>query len=153
MFGETDDTFTVAGEENIKYDTKITKTYSAPVVWYRDDVRVGYGTEYEYFVWDNVGKITYVEGTAQPLVVLDKAIKSGNARMIEYDAGGKKIVEVGILFGDSAGITVDSCKYKATSKKGASHGQFTAKPYDDESCARGYLIYEENGKYKVIYSD
>ena len=153
VFGETDDTFTVAGEENIKYDTKITKTYSAPVVWYRDDVRVGYGTEYEYFVWDNVGKITYVEGTAQPLVVLDKAIKSGNARMIEYDAGGKKIVEVGILFGDSAGITVDSCKYKATSKKGASHGQFTAKPYDDESCARGYLIYEENGKYKVIYSD
>jgi len=157
VFGDTDDTFTVAGEENLKYDTKITKTYSAPVVWYRDSVRVGYGTTYEYFVWDNVEKITYVEGTAQPLVVLDKAVKTDangtKSYMIEYDAGGKNIVEVGILFGDNVGGTVDSCKYKATSKKGASHGQFTAKPFGDESYARGYMIYEEDGEYKVIYSD
>ncbi len=154
VFEDTTERFTVAGEENLKYDTKITRTYAEePVVWYRDDVRVGYGTTYEYFVWDNVEKITYVEGTAQPLVVLEKTVKDGNARMIEYDAGGKKIVEVGILFGDNAGVTVDSCKYKAVSKKGASHGQFTAKPYGDESYARGYLIYEEDGEYKVIYSN
>ena len=73
--------------------------------------------------------------------------------MIEYDAGGKEIVEVGILFGDSAEITVDSCEYKATSQKKLNHGQFTAKPNGDETVARGYLIYNDNGAYKVVYSD
>ncbi len=154
VFGDADESFSVEGEENLKYDTKITKTYSEPVVWYRDDVRVGYGTTYEYYVWDNVGKITYVEGTAQPLIVLDKAVKDGNARMIEYDAGGKKIVEVGILFGNGENMTVDSCMYKATSKKNSAHGQFTAKPANTtQTAARGYMIYQDGNEYKVVYSD
>ena len=73
--------------------------------------------------------------------------------MIEYDAGGKEIVEVGILFGDSSDISVESCMYKATSQKKLSHGQFTAKPNGDETVARGYLIYKDGTEYKVVYSD
>ncbi len=153
VFGDTDDTYTVDETENLKYDEKITKTYNYPVVWYRDSVRVGYGSTYEYFVWDDVEKITYVEGTAQPLVVLDKKVKNG-AYMIEYDAGGKEIVEVGIIFGNGNNMTVDSCMYKATSKKNANHGQFTAKPAADEYAnARGYMIYLDGSEYKVVYSN
>ena len=153
VFGDTDDTFTVDGTKNLKYDEKVTKSYEYPVVWYRDDVRVGYGSTYEYFVWDNVGKITYVEGTAQPLVVLDKTVKDG-AYMIEYDAGGKTVVEAGIIFGDGEDMDVDSCMYKATSMKNATHGQFTAKPADGGYAnARGYLIYLDGNEYKVVYSD
>ncbi len=163
VFEDTGDRFTVDGVEDLKYDTKITRTYNDKdsVVWYRDDVRVGFGTTYEYYVWDNVEKITYVEGTAQPLVVLDKAVKTDstgtNAYMIEYDAGGKTIVEVGILFGGSEGGTVDSCEYKAVSQeKGGTtgHGQFTAKPANStQTAARGYMIYQDGSEYKVVYSD
>ncbi|MBQ4544525.1 MAG: hypothetical protein II996_03035, partial [Oscillospiraceae bacterium] len=160
-FGDADATFSVNGTEGYKYDTLITKTSDTPVVWYRDGVRVGYGKEYNYRVWDTVGKITSAEGTAQPLVVLDKAVKTDGdgttkAYMIEYDAGDKEIVEVGILFGDGTNMTVDSCMYKATSQKSGSdiHGQFTAKPANDSYAnARGYMIYKDGTEYKVVYSD
>ena len=100
-----------------------------------------------------VGWITSAAGTAQPLVVLDEHVKDG-AYMIEYDAGGKTILEVGILFGNGENMSVDSCKYKATSKKNASHGQFIAKPANDEyDNALGYMIYLDGGEYKVVYSD
>ena len=74
--------------------------------------------------------------------------------MIEYDAAGKTVIEVGILFG-RAGTkpTVESCDGKATSQKTAEHGQFTAKIDDDTAVARGYLIYNDAGTYRVIYSD
>jgi len=81
-------------------------------------------------------------------------VKDGNARMIEYDAGGKKIVEAGILFGNGENMTVDSCLYKATSKKNSTHGQFTAKPANNtQTVARGYMIYQDGDEYKVVYSD
>ena len=151
-FGSDGSSYTVDGKTYL-YDDAIENTSEAPVAWYRDGVQVAYGTSYTYYVWDNVSDITSdSEGTEKPLVVLDSASK-GSARMIEYDAGGKEIVEVGILFGDSAKITVDSCEYKATSQKKLNHGQFTAKPNGDETVARGYLIYNDNGTYKVVYSD
>ncbi|MBQ9986391.1 MAG: Ig domain-containing protein [Oscillospiraceae bacterium] len=153
VFEDTEDTFTVDGEKNLKYDATVTRTSDTPVVWSRDGIPVGYGTEYIYYVWNNVGEITSAAGTAQPLVVLDEHVKDG-AYMIEYDAGGKTILEVGILFGNGENMSVDSCKYKATSKKNASHGQFIAKPANDEyDNALGYMIYLDGGEYKVVYSD
>ncbi|MBQ2742491.1 MAG: hypothetical protein IJF32_06770, partial [Oscillospiraceae bacterium] len=127
------------------------------VAWYRDGILVGYGTEYTYNAWANVGAITQKKFTKKaPVVVLDAVMKD-SARMIEYDAGDKNVVEVGILFGDTSKIpTVDSCKYKATSAKSGVnvHGQFTAKPADTTyTYARGYLIYNDNGTYRVIYAD
>ena len=153
VFGDDDTSFTVEGETNLKYDAKITRTSDTPVVWYRDGVRVAYGTSYTYYVWDNVGEITSAQGSARPTVVLDKTTKDG-AYMIEYDAGGKSIAEVGILFGDGENMTVDSCKYKATSKKNANHGQFTAKPAEEGyTTAVGYIIYKDGSEYKVEYSE
>ena len=150
-FGSDGTSYTV-GATSYGYDDEVTSTSETAVAWFRDGVQVGYGTSYTYYVWGNVGTITSGEGTQKPLVVLDATAKSG-ARMIEYDAGGKEIVEVGILFGDSASITVDSCEYKATSQRKLSHGQFTAKPNGDETVARGYLIYNDNDTYKVVYSN
>ena len=72
--------------------------------------------------------------------------------MISYDANGKDIVEVGILFGE--GASVASCDSKAASKvKGDAQGQFTAQPNSGTTAtARGYMIYKEDNTYKVIYS-
>ena len=77
----------------------------------------------------------------------------GNNKCRGGDANGKNIAEVGIIFGEDAEIT--SFESKATSKKrGNSQGQFTAMPYDgDGKAARGYLIYNDNGTYRVIYAD
>ena len=72
--------------------------------------------------------------------------------MIEYDAGNKQIIETGILFGEAT-VEIGSCEYKATSQWNKSHGQFTALPSGDENYARGYLIYNDGGVYKVIYTE
>ena len=138
------------------YDDKISDSANEEVAWYRDGVLVGYGTTYDYFVWDDVTAITSapISGAKAPIVVLDDAVKAGKACMIEYDAAGKTIKEVGILFGATDEIDVDSCDSKATSQRKNTHGQFTAKPRTDgnASYARGYIIYEDSG-LKVKYTD
>ncbi|MBQ2839862.1 MAG: hypothetical protein IJE70_00770, partial [Oscillospiraceae bacterium] len=157
-FKDTNDTFTVDGNSGLKYDAVVTKnsTSGDEVAWYRDGNLVGYGASYEYHVWAGVGAITQSAITTKaPVVYLDPTVK-GTARMIEYDAGDKEIVEVGILFGDGTNMTVDSCMYKATSQKSgnALHGQFTAQPADDSyTIAKGYLIYRDGSAYKVVYSN
>ncbi len=151
-------TITVEGTP-VEYDEVITKNSDSgeEVAWYRDSVLVGYGSTYEYNAWADVNSITEAPIKKKvPVVVLDGTAKE-SARMIEYDAGDKEIVEVGILFGDtSAKPNVDSCKYKATSRNSGTglHGQFTAKPADATyTNARGYLIYKDNGTFRVIYAD
>ena len=145
------------------YDDKITlsssylyndKTLTPYVYWYRNGKQVDYGTEYTYYVWDAATITHSYTGTNAPLVVLDSSVKSGNAYMIEYDAAGKQVIEVGILFGTSGRKpTIESCDMKATSQKTEEHGQFTARVNDDDAIARGYLIYNDNGTYRVVYSD
>lgn len=170
-YTDTGATFSVEnGKEtaSYSYDAKITasssyeytdkngatKTLTPYVYWYRNGKQVDYGTEYTYHVWDKATITKSYTGTNAPLVVLDSVVKKDNAYMIEYDAAGKQIIEVGILFG-RAGTkpTVESCDGKATSQKTAEHGQFTAKIDDDTAVARGYLIYNDAGTYRVIYSD
>ena len=157
-FKDTNDTFTVDGDNALKYDAAVTRnsTSGDEVAWYRDGNLVGYGASYTYRVWAGVDEITQSAITTKaPVVYLDPTAKD-TARMIEYDAGDKEIVEVGILFGDGTNMTVDSCKYKATSQKSgnALHGQFTAKPADNSyTIAKGYLIYRDGSAYKVVYSN
>ncbi len=157
--------FTVAGETTTYcYDAEITRTVDGETeyAWYRNGNYVRYGASYIFNVWADVTSITYDQLTAKaPVVVLDEATKTdgdGNtAYMIEYDAGGKNIIEVGILFGTAESTpTIDSCMYKSTSQTNGGddgHGQFTAKSANSEyATARGYMIYEDNGTYRVIYS-
>ena len=130
------------------------KTLTPYVYWYRNGRQVDYGTTYTYHVWDAATITHSYTGTNAPLVVLDSTVKSGNAYMIEYDAAGKQVIEVGILFGNAGTKpTVESCHGKATSQKTEEHGQFTARIDDDSAVARGYLIYNDGGTYRVIYSD
>ena len=147
--------YTVTDEE-YTYDDEITNSADAESEWYRDGVLVGYGKDYSYFVWNNVDEITSAPITAEktPIVVLDGNVKTGKACMIEYDAAGKTIKEVGILFGATDKIDIDSCDSKATSQRNVAHGQFTAKPRTDVNAlyARGYIIYEDDG-LKVKYTE
>lgn len=155
-FGDDEDVkFAVDGTDYV-YDTKIHKEENTEKAWYRDDVLVGYGDTYDYHVWDAVGSIEArdISGEKTPLVVLDGTVKEEKACMIEYDTAGKDVTEVGIVFGTSS-ATIDSCNSKATSQKKLSHGQFTAKPNKNgnASYARGYIIYNDAGVYRVTYTN
>ena len=85
-----------------------------------------------------------------PIVVLEDTTVDG-AYMIEYDAAGYEIVEVGIVFGNDD-ATVGSCTSKATSQRNANHGQFAAIPSGGESGARGYIIYKDGSVNRIVYS-
>lgn len=136
----------------LSYGEKKTFTSDDNVYWLRDNTIVGYGKSYTYAAWAET-EITMAEsGKLCPVVLLDDTIKDG-ARMIEYNAAGKDIVEVGILFGGQ-NVNIGSCNSKATSQYKNQHGQFTAKPYGTETHARGYMIYKDtDNSYKVVYSD
>ncbi|MBR2181631.1 MAG: hypothetical protein IJ949_07050, partial [Oscillospiraceae bacterium] len=132
------------------YDAEVTLTSDSEVYWYRDEVQVAYGKEYTFNVWNDTTVSTSASGTAGPMLYLDD--KVGSYYMVEYDAAGYEIVEVGILFGDSANITVNSCNDKMNSQRGLSRGQFAADAGENTD-ARGYLIYKDSGEYKVIYAN
>ncbi len=139
-----------------KYDDPVTLTSDTDVYWYRDGKLVDYGTSYTFNVWDATEITTSSEGHNLPMLVLDAKAKDGNY-MVEYDANGKTIIEVGILFNaeDDNAPTVESCKEKMNSQRDLSknpHGQFAAKA-GTYTQARGYLIYQDGGEYKVIYSE
>ncbi|MBQ6697737.1 MAG: hypothetical protein IJN09_01675 [Oscillospiraceae bacterium] len=145
------DTIAVSGE--YEYDTVLILSSEKEGSWYIDGKLVAYGNAYALNVW-NDAEITFDEKENNvPIIALDGETKANGARMISYDANGKNIAEVGIIFGEDAEIT--SFESKATAKKrGNSQGQFTAMPYDgDGKNARGYLIYNDNGTYRVIYAD
>jgi len=142
------------------YGAEITLENANAKYWMRDGKIVGYGTKYTHFAWAGT-KITSSIANIEkkPIVVLETAPVDG-AYMIEYDSADKNILEVGILFGNSTNIKVNSCYAKATSQEKAAHGQFAAKAASGESVsagmqgyARGYLIYGSAGNYNVIYTD
>lgn len=149
-------TVTVNGKEieNVSYGDAVESIAQKAdfTCWKRDEKIVSYSPKYTYYVWDGTDIAESTElCTVQPIVLLDDY--ANGAFMIEYDAGGKEIVEVGILFGSNEKITVNSCGSKSTSQRNLSHGQFTAKPAGSESFARGYMIYKSGNKFGIIYSD
>lgn len=135
--------------DEYKYNDEITLTASEEVCWLRDGKAVDFGTTYTFYVWDDT-TVTTSSGDNAPKVMLDKAKSS--SRMIEYDEGNGDIIEAGIIFGETASITVDSCSEKMISQKNSAHGQFTAT--SDYSVARGYIIYKNvNGGLAISYAD
>ncbi|MBE6966538.1 MAG: hypothetical protein E7441_10965 [Ruminococcaceae bacterium] len=133
------------------YDAKVTCTANEAVYWYRDNKLVDFGTTYSFYLWDNTSITTLASGNNGAKIMLDKPKKE--AYMIEYDKGTASVVEVGIIFGDSKDITIDNCKEKMNSQRSDfTHGQFSATA-DEYTNARGYLIYNDKGTYRVIYAD
>jgi len=135
-------------------------TLSAPAgetaqYWMRDGKVVHYGSSYTYHAWDAT-EITYSTDPIlwEPIVVLDDY--ANGAFMIEYNsasvAQSYELVEVGILLNSTPDFDVDSCGAKVTSQRNDNHGQLSV-AVDPGTYARGYMIYKEAGKYRIIYSD
>ncbi len=144
--------------DKIAFDSEIVLSATAQgfTSWMRDGKVVSYNLDYTYYLWDDttitestdvIPETAYSNGKRLPLIVIENG--NGGAYMIEYDKADFEIVEVGILFG-TGDITVDSCTAKYTSQRNSDHGQFTAKSSGN---ARGYLIYNDNGTYRVIYAN
>lgn len=158
-FTKNNDEYAVTGNgftmtmDDSKYDTEVTCTANSDVYWYRDGELVDYGTEYKFFIWDNTTVTTSDKGHNGAKLMLDK--KKDNTYMVEYDAGDAKLLEVGILFGDTGeNPTVESCKEKMSSQRNINekgHGQFSAT--SECAVARGYLVYQDGDAYRVIYAD
>ncbi|MBE6912024.1 MAG: hypothetical protein E7473_05830 [Ruminococcaceae bacterium] len=134
------------------YDDEITLTSAnGEVYWLRDGKVVDFGETYTFNAWGNTEITVAASGyDNSPKIVMDDVVKN-DAYMIEYDAGDKEIIEVGIIFGESDAITIAFCSEKMNSQRNSSHGQFTAQ--SDYSVAKGYLIYKDGAEYKVIYSE
>ena len=145
--------FTMTMDDS-KYDTEVTCTSdNGAVYWYRDGELVDYGKEYKFFIWDDTTVTTSDKGHNGAKLMLDK--KKDNTYMVEYDAGDAKLLEAGILFGDTGeNPTVESCKEKMSSQRNINekgHGQFSAT--SEYAVARGYLVYQDGSTYRVIYAD
>ncbi len=138
-----------------KYDDEVVLNSDEEVYWYRDGKLVDYGKEYKFNVWDKTVVTTSGTGNNGAKIMLDKVVKNTATQeksyMIEYDKGDKTILEVGILFGENAVPTVENCNEKMSSQRNEAHGQFSAA--SEYTYARGYLIYNDNGTYRVIYAD
>lgn len=143
---------TGAATGTFDYDTELALTSASEGTWYVNGKPAAYGSTYKHCVWDAATITFAADKTTAPIISLDGKTKTNGARMISYDANGADIVEVGILFGNNA--TVSSFSGKAASKaKGDVQDQFTAQPSGEEIAAKGYLIYNDNGTYRVIYAD
>ncbi len=137
------------------YGEAITEMVPGATRWYRDEQPVDYGETYTYYIWDSTSIASSDEEVTEkaPLILMDDP--AYGAYMIEYDEGDCKAVEAGIIFGGED-VSLDSCYTKAKVREIKDHGQFTAKPEgktpENETYARGYLIYNDNGIVKTKYS-
>ncbi|MBE6966325.1 MAG: hypothetical protein E7441_09875 [Ruminococcaceae bacterium] len=160
----TEDTQAVAQFTEVgNYDQPVSPVGTSSTGWMRNGNHVTYSENYTFFTWLNaVGEIKAYDGEAItdriPLAVLEK---NGTNFMLEYDEGDYEVVEAGILFGSTAEVDVKGAYSKAIVKnleKNNGHGQLTATAHPDgtegmQSYARGYVIYDDNGTNKVVYTD
>ncbi|MBQ9985250.1 MAG: Ig-like domain-containing protein [Oscillospiraceae bacterium] len=134
------------------YNTPVTLNAGKEVAWTRNGKTVAFGDTYSYFVWDKE-EISYSEDVSEkaPTIVLDATKKADGAVMIEWDAAGASVVEVGIVYTNIGGkADVTSFTGKAVSKSKENHGQFAA---IGEGTARGYLAYKDGSQTRVVYTD
>ena len=154
---DTEYTVKVNGEENKgKYNSSV--SVSAPeafTYWKLGEEKLSFRRAFEFFNYGNAEITSIFDESvkAVPTVVIEKNL---GAAFITYDTpAGYERIETGIIFGPTAEITVNSANSKANAQKTAAFGQFTAKPYNsgDVDAATAYLIYNDNGTYRVIYAD
>ncbi len=134
------------------YNTPVTLNAGKEVAWTRNGKTVAFGDTYSYFVWDKE-EISYSEDVSEkaPTIVLDATKKADGAVMIEWDAAGASVVEVGIVYTNIGGkADITSFTGKAVSKSKENHGQFAA---IGDGTARGYLAYKDGSQTRVVYTD
>ncbi|MBR2180649.1 MAG: hypothetical protein IJ949_02030, partial [Oscillospiraceae bacterium] len=127
--------------------------------WYRDGKFVSYGSSYTHYTFKdallNSGR-NAIENKA-PVAILDDL--GNGSYMFEYDGGDYTVLAAGVVFGNSEDVSVSSCYANAKARNiEDNHGQFKAcvnssGDTDKQSVARGYVIYSDSGKIKVLYGD
>lgn len=145
-------------QENISYGQPIVLDNSSAAkfrYWTKNGVVISYIKKFTHYAWQNDAEIKSVveySEPAKPVAVLESY--DSDTWMFEYEIPENCArLEVGIIFGNSSDITVDSCYARAVSRRGAEekHGQFTAS--SDYSFAKGYIIFKDNkDKVCVVYS-
>ncbi len=115
---------------------------------------VSYDKEIAFSLWTTIAvKAVYNEETeVVPTIVLDN---QGDASFIAYIVpSGYTPVSAGIIFSKSGTPEINSCFSRAVSENLSTQGQFTARPAEDETIARGYLMFKDmEGNTRVIYAD
>ncbi len=121
--------------------------------WKKNGNVVSFDKAYTFFAWAAATlEASAEEVVVKPFAVLDPETK-GEAVMAEYNALTATKIEAGIIFGDSADITLADYNSKAVSKSASKSGQFAAKRYNSaDTYARAYLIYNDGTGAKVAYS-
>lgn len=148
-------TVTVDGAENTgKYDAVVEKTAGENFTyWALNNAIMSFNKELNFLTYGaaEIKSVKDDAAEATPTIVLDKV---GSSFFIAYETpAGYERIETGIIFGTSKDIIVNSCYSKASAKNKAAFGQFTAKPMNTETYARGYQIFKKDGKVLVIYTD
>ncbi len=146
-------------QENISYGQPIVLDNSSAAkfrYWTKNGVVISYIKKFTHYAWQNDAEIKSVveySEPAKPVAVLEK-YGTTDSWMFEYEIPENCTrLEVGIIFGNSDDITIDSCFARAVSRRGAEekHGQFTAS--SDYTHAKGYIIFKDNkDKTCVVYS-
>ncbi|MBE6966770.1 MAG: hypothetical protein E7441_12150 [Ruminococcaceae bacterium] len=136
--------------DSISHETPITLKSETPVSWYVNEKLVACGDTYTFLATQAARVLTDGLVTVGPIVNLTKP--EGDTYILEYNANGKTVIEKGIIFGE-AGASVTSCSYKVISQRNDACGKLMAE--NDKNCAkvRGYIIYNDNGTYRVVYAD
>lgn len=136
--------------DSISHETPITLKSETPVSWYVNEKLVACGDTYTFLATQAARVLTDSLVTVGPIVNLTKP--EGDTYILEYNANGKNVIEKGIIFGGN-GASVTSCSYKVISQRNDACGKLMAE--NDKNCAkvRGYIIYNDNGTYRVVYAD
>ncbi|MBQ6698532.1 MAG: InlB B-repeat-containing protein [Oscillospiraceae bacterium] len=137
---------------------------SSTACWYRNELMTRTAAKYAFYAWaDMEVRPEFVSSIPEefrtPKIILDTKTMDG-AYMIEYDVYSKnlyEIVEAGILFSNIEDVTLRTFASgeKFTSQNNKIHGQFAAKPSEEWTNVRGYIIYREleNDNLGIVYSD
>ncbi len=136
--------------EDVAHETEVTLTNADPVSWYSNGALAGYGTSYSFYATEDAVITIGEEVQEGPIVKLNNP--DGNTYILEYDANGATVIEKGIVIGN-ANPTVTSCFYKVISQRNDDNGKLMTNNDTGYTTARGYIIYNDNGTYRVVYAD
>ncbi|MBE6911608.1 MAG: hypothetical protein E7473_03695 [Ruminococcaceae bacterium] len=136
--------------QNVAHETEITLTNPTAVSWYVNDVLAAYGTSYSFYATEDA--IVTIDNEVQtgPIVKLNNP--NGNTYILEYNVNGADVIEKGIIIGNGE-PTVTSCFYKVISQRSDAFGKLMANNDTSYTTVRGYVIYNDNGTYRVVYAN
>lgn len=160
--GETTRVFAYNELVEVTPDTAPENTVFA--YWKRDGKIVSYSENYSFYAWGD----TTVEAVfaaempdAMPRVIMDAEVKGTDRNKAIFMAertvpDGYTLVESGMLLADDSDeLTLGNYQIKAAAQSTEPNGQFTVRQDSVSGVlyARAYLIYEDDGVFRVVYSD